>query len=155
MLSAQGTVQYTSGPLRGACASTHQASLSPLAWHPPSRYCMCHLLHMQLAQLDTRPLSVCSAEQRVGESALGTPGRVAELQEWSPGSGMPSPGHVQQARSLFEQAQGAQHHLAQVTEVWSASNPRVVFCSLAAQSSGSIGACPELAHLLLTLHATG
>ena len=83
---------------------------------------MRHLLHVQLAQ--QWPLSMCSVEQMAGESqGLGTPGRVAELQLWSPGSGMPSPGHVQQARSLFEQAQGARQQLAQVTEVWSASNP--------------------------------
>ena len=77
---------------------------------------MCHLLHVQLAQ--QWPLSMCSVEQMAGESqGLGTPGRVAELQLWSPGSGMPSPGHVQQARSLFKQAQGARQQSAQVTEV--------------------------------------
>lgn len=76
---------------------------------------------MHLAQSRSPALSMRSVEQTPGEP--GTPSRVAELQEWSPGSGMPSPGHVQQARSLFEQPQGARQQLAQVTEVWSASNP--------------------------------
>ena len=87
---------------------------------------MCPLLHVQPAQLGIWPLSMCSAQQMAGESAaLGSAARVAELQEWSPGFGMPSPGHVQQARSLFERTQGARQQLAQVTEVRSAGNPQV------------------------------